>query len=154
METRAQVGDQIDADTALKLANTLIDAWNRHDIDTLMAMFHQKGVLINPAFPGPLSGDAMRGYLEAQLSAFPDIKAEAIGDTLVGLNTVSGRHLITGTWRQPMTAGPLTGMPPSGKSFSLQAADFLDIKDGKIAGWTQYYDRMSLLSQLGIISPK
>lgn len=151
METKAQVADQVHADTALKLSNNFIDAWNSHDIETLMAMFHQQGILINPAFPGPLSGNAMRGFLEAQMSAFPDIKAEAIGDTLVGSSTVGGRHLITGTWTKPMTAGPLAGMAPSGKAFTLQVADFIDIKDGKIASWTQYYDRMSLLTQLGII---
>lgn len=154
METKVQKAGQLDADTAIKLVKTFLDAWNRHDIETLMAMFHQQGVLINPAFPSPLSGDAMRGYLEAQLSAFPDIKAETIGDTLVGSDTISGRHVITGTWIKPMMAGPLAGMPPSGKSFTLQVADFINIKDGKIAAWTQYYDRMSLLAQLGIISPK
>lgn len=153
METKAEAADRTDANTASNLVNKFTDTWNRHDTETLMTMFHQQAVLINPAFPGPVSGNSMRAYLEAQLSAFPDLKAEVVGDTLVGSSTVGGRHLITGTWTKPMTAGPLAGMAPSGKAFTLQTADFIDIEDGKISKWTQYYDRMSLLTQLGVIPP-
>ena len=154
METRKPALNQMDADNAIKLAKCFVDAWNPHDIEALMTMFHPQGILTIPAIPNPLSGDAMRGYLEAQMPAFPDIKAEAIGETLVGSDTNSGRHLITGTWSKPMTTGPLAGIPPSGKSITLQVADFLDVKVGKIGAWTQYYDRIALLTQLGIISPK
>jgi steroid delta-isomerase-like uncharacterized protein len=154
METKGHAAGQVDASTAIALAQSFADAWNRHDVDTLMALFHPQGMLTTPAFAQPLSGTALQGYLQAQLAAFPDIKAQAIGDKLVGMGTVSGRYLITGTWTGAMTIGPLAGMAPSGKSFALHSADFLDIKEGKIAAWTQYYDRMSLLTQLGLISPK
>lgn len=153
MPTRRQAAGQVDADTAIRLAASFTDTWNQHDVKTLMAMFHPQGTLTTPAFTHPLSGAALQTYLEAQLSAFPDIHAEAVGDKLVGVNTISGRHLITGTWTKPMSAGPLTGMAPTGKAFILPSADFLDIKDEKIASWTQYYDRMSLLSQLGLRAP-
>lgn len=154
METRGQAASQVDASTAIKLAESFAEAWNRHDVETLMSMFHPQGTLTTPAFAQPLSGMALQGYLQAQLAAFPDIKAQAIGDKLIGMGTVSGRYLITGTWTEPMTVGPLAGIAPSGKSFTLHSADFLDIKDQKIAAWTQYYDRMSLLAQLGLLSPK
>jgi ketosteroid isomerase-like protein len=154
METRGHTAGQVDADTAIELTQAFTDAWNRHDVETLMAMFHPEGTLTTPAFPTPLSGKALQGYLQAQLAAFPDIKAEPVGDKLLGMDTISGRYFITGTWTKAMTAGPLAGMTPTGKSFKMQSADFLDIRDGKIAAWTQYYDRMALLTQLGIIPPR
>lgn len=154
METREQAADQVDAGTAIKLAESVADAWNRHNVKALMAMFHRQGILTTPAFAQPLSGMALQGYLQAQLAAFPDINAQPIGDKLIGMGTVSGRYLVTGTWTEPMTVGPLAGMAPSGKSFVLHSADFLDIKDGKIAAWTQYYDRVALLTQLGLMPPK
>jgi predicted ester cyclase len=154
METKGQGAGQVDADSAIQLAKAFTDAWNRHDVGTLMAMFHPQGTLTTPAFPTPLSGKALQGYLQAQLAAFPDIKAEPIGDKLLGIDTISGRYMITGTWSKAMTAGPLAGMAPTGKSFKMQSADFLDIQEGKICSWTQYYDRMVLLTQLGIIPPR
>jgi ketosteroid isomerase-like protein len=154
MEKKRQAAGQIDADTAIDLANSFSDAWNRHDVEALAAMFHPQGTLTTPAFPTPLSGKPLQGYLQEQLADFPDIKAEPIGDKLLGMNIISGRYLITGTWTKAMTAGPLASMAPTGKSFKMHSADFLEIMDGKIAAWTQYYDRMALLTQLAIIPPR
>jgi hypothetical protein len=70
------------------------------------------------------------------------------------MDAINGRYLIIATWTKMITAGPLTGIAPTGKPPKFKNADFLDIKDGKIAAWTQYYDKMSLLAQMGLISPK
>jgi limonene-1,2-epoxide hydrolase len=40
------------------------------------------------------------------------------------------------------------------KGIHVTECRFFEIKDRKIVAWTQYYDRMTLLSQMGIISPK
>jgi limonene-1,2-epoxide hydrolase len=58
METRGQAAGKVDADTAIELVKAFTDAWNRHDVETLMAMFHPQGTLTTPAFPTPLSGMA------------------------------------------------------------------------------------------------
>jgi hypothetical protein len=153
MEKKRQAAGQIDADTAIDLANSFTGAWNRHDVVALAAMFPPQGTLTTPAFPTPLQGSLCKATSRSS-SPIPDIKAEPIGDKLLGMNIVSGRYLITGTWTKAMTAGPLGSMAPTGKSFKMHSADFLEIMDGKIAAWTQYYDRMALLTQLGIIPPR
>ena len=154
MEMREQPIGQLDVAAAMHIAESFTEAWNKHDVEALIALFQPEGTLTNPVFNNPLSGAALRGYLEAQHKAYPDIKAEAVGEKLLGTNTIGGRFRVTGTWTNAMTAGPLAGMAPTGKSFTLQSADFFEIKDGKIAAWTQYYDRMTLLTQMGIIPPR
>lgn len=154
METREQPIVQLDVAAAMHLAESFTEAWDRHDVHALMALFQPEGTLTTPVFASPLSGAALRGYLEAQHKAYPDIRAEAAGEKLFGTTTICGRFHVTGTWTNPMTAGPLAGMAPTGKAFTLQSADFFEIKNGKIVAWTQYYDRMTLLSQMGIILPK
>jgi steroid delta-isomerase-like uncharacterized protein len=154
METNAQSSGQLDVAAAMQLAESFTEAWNRHDIQALIALFQPEGTLTNAVFDRPLSGEALRGYLEAQHKAYPDLKAEPVGEKVLGSNTIGGRYHVTGTWTNPMTAGPLAGMTPTGKAFTLQSADFFEIKEGKIAAWTQYYDRLGLLGQLGIMAQK
>lgn len=59
--------------------------------------------------------------------------------------------MIIGTWTKPATVGPLAGMQPMSKPIKRDSAEFLEIRDGKIASCFQYYDRMTLLTQSGII---
>ena len=151
METGKQPAGQLDVAAAMHLAESFTEAWNKHDVQALIDLFQPDGTLTSPVFASPLSGEALRGYLDAQHKAYPDIKAEAVGEKVVGSNTIGGRYRVTGTWTNPMTAGPLAGMAPTGKAFILQSADFFEIKDGKISAWTQYYDRMTLLTQTGIV---
>jgi predicted ester cyclase len=60
--------------------------------------------------------------------------------------------VVTGTWTKPATVGPLAGMPPTGEPTRLDTANFFELENGKIAACIQYYDRMSLLMQLGVIA--
>jgi hypothetical protein len=115
METRKPLVDQLDVTTAMHIAELFTDAWNKHDVEGLIALFQPQGTLKNPVFGSPLSGAALRSYLEAQHKAYPDIKAEAVGEKVLGTNTICGRFRVTGTWTNPMTAGPLAGMAPTGK---------------------------------------
>jgi steroid delta-isomerase-like uncharacterized protein len=154
METNAQPAAQLDVAAAMHLAESFTEAWNSHDIQALIALFQPEGTLINAAFDRPLSGEALQGYLKAQHKAYPDLKAVPVGEKVLGSNTIGGRYRVTGTWTNPMTVGPLAGMTPTGKGFTLQSADFFEIRDGKIAAWTQYYDRLGLLGQLGLMTQK
>jgi predicted ester cyclase len=154
MDTEDQPKSNLDVAAAMHLAESFTKSWNTHNVEGLIGLFQPEGTLTNPVFSSPLSGAALRSYLEAQHKAYPDIKAEVVGEKLFGTTTICGRFHVTGTWTNPMTAGPRAGMEPTGKAFTLQRADFFEIKDGKIVAWTQYYDRMTLLTQMGIIPPK
>lgn len=135
------------SETAIKF----LDSWNNHDVNAMMDLFLPEGTFSTPAFAMPLSGDAMRAYIESLLSSMPDMKASVVSAGAFDTNMHAGRYVVTGTWTKPATAGPLAGMLPTGKPIRLETADFLELENGKIAACIQYYDRMSLLMQLGVI---
>ena len=139
------------ASAASELASKFLDSWNDHDIDAMMDLFQPEGTFSTPAFATPLSGDTMRAYIESLLLSMPDMKATVVSAGAMDTDTHAGRYVVTGTWTVPATVGPLAGMPPTGKPVRIDTADFLELENGKIAACVQYYDRMSLLMQLGII---
>jgi hypothetical protein len=95
----------------MHLAESFTEAWNRHDVHALMALFQSEGTLTTPVFASPLSGAALRGYLEAQHNAYPDIKAEAAREKLFGTTTICGRFHVTGTWRHKVSCfSPVAGV--------------------------------------------
>jgi ketosteroid isomerase-like protein len=138
-------------DTAGEVATKFLDAWNGHDIEALMALFKPNGAFATPAFPTPLSGNFMKSYIETLLMSMPDMRATMTCQGALRLDLFAGRYLITGTWTKPATAGPLAEIRPTGNSVQLDSAEFLEVMDGKIAYCVQYYDRMALLTQLGLI---
>lgn len=139
------------ANAASEIASQFLDSWNDYDIDAMIDLFLPEGTFSTPAFAMPLSGDAMRAYIGSLLSSMPDMKAIVVSAGAIDAGVHAGRYVVTGTWTKPATAGPLVGMSPTGKSIRLDTADFLELENGKIAACIQYYDRMSLLMQLGVI---
>jgi predicted ester cyclase len=121
------------ASKALEVASKYLDSWNDHDIDAMMDLFLPGGTFSTPAFAMPLSGDTMRAYIGSLLSSIPDMKATLVSAGTVDTDTHAARYVVTGTWTMPATVGPLAGMPPPGKSIRLDAADFLELENGKIA---------------------
>jgi steroid delta-isomerase-like uncharacterized protein len=136
---------------ALEIASEFVDSWSEHEVDAMIDLFLPEGTFSTPAFAMPLSGDATRAYIESLLSSMPDMKATVVSAGTFDSDMHASRYVVTGTWTKPATVGPLAGMPPTGKPIRLDTADFLELENGKIAACIQYYDRMSVLMQLGVI---
>jgi steroid delta-isomerase-like uncharacterized protein len=78
-------------------------------------------------------------------AAFSDLHYEeqesiASNDKVVSIMTVTGRH-----------PGDFFGIPPSGRSFSYQAAHIVRIVDGKIIEHRAIRDDLKFMMQLGVI---
>ena len=78
-------------------------------------------------------------------SAFPDIKATiehliAEGDEVVLHMTWTGTH-----------EGEFMGIPPTGKSISINVIDILVIAEGKFVEHWGVMDSMAMMQQLGVI---
>ena len=78
-------------------------------------------------------------------SAFPDLKATiehlvAEGDEVVLHMTWTGTH-----------EGEFMGIPPTGKSISINVIDILSIAEGKFVEHWGVMDSMAMMQQLGVI---
>ncbi len=89
--------------------------------------------------------DQVHLYYEQMLAAAPDLQIEvrrqyATDDAVILEVTISGTQ--TGAWR---------GLPATGKSFSFPLCGFFTFdRENKLLGEKIYYDRATVLRQLGV----
>lgn len=133
-------------DPRFAIVDEHIERENAHDLDGILATFGDQARYDDEAWAEQHIGPAgVRGYYEALLTAMPDLKIEVLHryaspEAVAYEVIISGTHL--GPWRGvPATAKPLR--------FPLVAVyTFTD--DDRLAGERIYYDRATVLRQLGL----
>lgn len=94
--------------------------------------------------------EAIFERVRTDLAAFPDRQIKTVrcteeGDTFVAEYDFVGTH--TGPW--PMPDG--SQLPPTGRQVTLPTASVFSFVDAKITEHRMYYDRLSIMIQLGLI---
>jgi steroid delta-isomerase-like uncharacterized protein len=119
---------------------------NAHDLDGIMGTFGADARYDDePWSEHHLGRDQVRSYYETMLKAAPDLKIDIqkhhVTDDAVLLEVV-----ISGTHR-----GPWRGLPPTGRHIEFPLCGVFTFgADDKLAGERIYYDRATVLRQLGI----
>lgn len=121
---------------------------NAHDLDGLMSTFGASGFYADEPWSEHHQGlDAVRAYYLGLLRAAPDFRIEVLRrhatDEAVVLEVrLGGTHL--GAWR---------GLPGTGRRFDFPlCAVFTFDEQDRLAGERIYYDRASVLRQIGVFS--
>ena len=96
-----------------------------------------------PGVPDDREGQKM--YLGAFMAAFPDCRF-TIDDMIAEGDQVVTKKTFTGTHTEE-----LNGIPPTGKHVTLQFADVMRVRDGKIVEHWLAMDQMSFMQQLGLL---
>jgi steroid delta-isomerase-like uncharacterized protein len=128
------------------------DAWNSHDIETVMALFAPDVVINQPANPKPLESHGIRSFFTMIFKAYPDFHVDVTDAIVDGLKGVSVER-VTGTWSGPYT-DPATGetIPGNGRKFDHPGAMVLTYRaDHKISRVDIYWDQLMVARQLGLI---
>ncbi len=100
----------------------LLDAFNDHDLDRIMAYFADDCVLRMPRGPHPHGArcegkEAVRDGLASRFKGLPDVHYEAAGHYVCGNTGIS-------KWR-------LTGTTPEGRKIDVDGCDFYEFRNGK-----------------------
>ncbi|GAC1473972.1 MAG: hypothetical protein PVS3B2_20970 [Candidatus Dormibacteraceae bacterium] len=128
--------------------NTWMDTVNRGDVEGLVAMCHPDAVHIS--VDGTFRGaqgvrDLFKPIIDASSERHVEItNVVESGDTIVVEFVFRFRN--TGAMVTPQGT-----IPPTGKSASLSSVGIYELRDGKLAGSRGMFDRMSVLSQLGLM---
>jgi steroid delta-isomerase-like uncharacterized protein len=130
----------------LKIVDEHIARENQHDLEGILRTFGPTARYDDEPWDGHYIGhDGVRTYYDGLLKAMPDLRIEvqqryASQNAVIVEVIISGHHL--GAWR---------GLPPTGRPvrFPLCGIFVFDNED-RLAGEKIYYDRATVLRQLGI----
>jgi steroid delta-isomerase-like uncharacterized protein len=119
---------------------------NAHDVDGFGEMLAEDFVE-HEETPGLApTKEGVKDFFRMYIAAFPDLRFDA-EDVLASGGKVVGRIRATGTH-----TGDFMGIPPTGKSVSVQAVDIIRFGDDGLARehWG-VFDAMAMMQQLGVV---
>lgn len=125
------------------------DAFDRADIDDLVAHYAPKTTYIQPFSPQPMTTpDEIRAFEGAMFAGFSDVHVEvewliADGDAVAAGVRVSAVH----TADMPLPDG--SSIPATGRSIVLKTAEHMRVDtDGRIVEHERYMDGAGFMAQL------
>lgn len=126
------------------------DAWNRHDVDAIVALHAPDMVFENHTAGERAEGDAVREHIAAIFASWPDLAFETrrlyVADDLVVQEwTASATH------DHELRRGDLVS-PASGKRIEWAGCDVIPCVDGLIKRKDVYSDSVGILRQVGLLS--
>jgi steroid delta-isomerase-like uncharacterized protein len=130
---------------ATDVAKGYFDAWNRRDPEAIVATFAEGGTYSDPNTPQGLTGQAISEYAGGLFAAFPDLSFDLLSHASIGDGVVAAQWVMRGT-----NTGPLRGNPPTGGTVALPGADFIAVEGDKVRSVQGYFDRRTLVEQLGL----
>jgi steroid delta-isomerase-like uncharacterized protein len=125
------------------------DAWNRHDVDAIVAMHAPDMVFENHTAGERAEGDQVREHIAAIFAGWPDIEFRTrrlyVRDDLVVQEwTASATH------NRMLRRGDLVA-PPSGRRLEWKGMDVIPFENGLIKRKDVYSDSVAILRQVGLL---
>ena len=128
-----------------------IEAFNKGDLEQVARDSAPDCTLTLPGGEVLKGPQAVKEYNQNWRRAFPDAKINvdqvfALGNTVCVQARLTGTH--TGT-----LATPMGDIPATGKKLEGAFADVITIDRGLVSSRTLYFDRIDLMTQLGVAAP-
>jgi len=125
------------------------DAWNRHDVDAIVALHAPDMVFENHTAGERAEGEQVREHIAAIFEGWPDIEFTTrrlyVRDDLVVQEWTAGA-----THNRELRRGELVA-PPSGKRIEWEGMDVIPFEDGLVKRKDVYSDSISILRQVGLL---
>jgi len=134
----------------IKLIHRVIGIYNnRSHHEEGHTVSHPDMVGVDEAIGQEFQGlDAWNQYGDGFIAAFPDLKIIVTGARPHG-NMVHVNLHAQGTFTGEMVT-PDGTVPGNGNRFEMNYESEVEIKDGKVARWTNRYDMQEFMRQLGL----
>jgi steroid delta-isomerase-like uncharacterized protein len=125
------------------------DAWNRHDVDAIVALHAPDMVFENHTAGEVAEGAAVREHVAGIFAAWPDIAFQTrrlyVRDDLVVQEwTASATHT------SDLRRGDLIA-PASGRRVEWKGLDVIPFENGRIKRKDVYSDSVAILRQVGLL---
>lgn len=132
--------------TNTELVHQTFEAFNRNDIDGLMALYQDDVVL--ERIPGEVfrGKRAVRGFWMESFDAFPEMELE-----VVSILDADDRVAVEWRCHGTFTGAPYQGFHATGKSVNFRGCSFIRNRDGLVAEVMIYMDAMTWSRQIGAL---
>jgi steroid delta-isomerase-like uncharacterized protein len=125
-------------------ARRYVAGWNAHDAARLADSFLPGGTYEDPNTGGLIGTGPLGQYAAGLWTAFPDLSFEEVDYQATAAGEIVLRWIMRGTNR-----ASLRGLPPTGATIALPGVDLITARDGGVERVQGYYDRLTLMEQLG-----
>ena len=125
------------------------EAWNAHDLDTIVDMHAADMVFENHTAGERAEGEAVRTHIGSIFEAWPDIRFET-RRTYVREALVVQEWTATATHTKQMRRGELVA-EPTGKTVAWEGLDVIPFEAGLVKRKDVYSDSVTILSALGLV---
>ena len=125
------------------------EAWNDHDLDTIMSMHASDMVFENHTAGESAQGEEVREHIGAIFETWPDIQFET-RRLYVRDDVVTQEWTATATHANTMRRGDLEA-EPTGKRIEWRGVDVIPYEDGLVKRKDVYSDSVSILRQVGLL---
>ena len=121
------------------------EGWNKHNLAVIDEVYAPNFVQHEPEPQSVNSSEALKQYVGAYLTAFPDLYL-SIEDLIAEGDKVVWRFVSNGTH-----TGPFMGMPATGKKGVITGIVIFRLENSRIVEAWLNIDALGLLQQLGVI---
>jgi predicted ester cyclase len=134
----------------LKIIESADEAFNNKDWDAFNDRHTESVISYSPMTPEPTTGiDSHRKSVKTLLSAFPDFHMNRELSFGQG-DWVCSTYTLTGTHKGPLQGPSGKTVPPTNKPVRIPFVAAVRFEGGKIAEEHIYFDRLTMLAQLGV----
>jgi steroid delta-isomerase-like uncharacterized protein len=140
-------------DSAAELEQTIgryNDAWNAHDLDTIMAMHAPDMTFANHTAGESARGEEVRAHIASIFETWPDIRFET-QRLYVRDGMVAQEWTATATHSRTMRRGEIVA-EPTGERVEWAGADVIPFENGLVKRKDVYSDSVSILRQVGLLN--
>ncbi len=124
-----------------------VAAWNAHDAERVATYFTDDARYEDVAMGQVSIGrDEIREFAQSMFRSSPDIDFELLS-VFVGEAWFALEWVMTGT----QTGDQMSGLPATGKPFSIRGASVGELAGDKIKRNSDYWSLASLMQQLGVL---
>jgi steroid delta-isomerase-like uncharacterized protein len=133
---------------AERVWTTYINAWNRHDIDSILAtvaeqfVYDERPMTMSDVIRGR---PAFREYLRRMFGVFPDLRIQ-VTSCESGSSLAMSESIMRGTY-----AGRTVAPFGRGRQISARVACVFKVADGVLLDERLYWDRANTMRQLGLL---
>lgn len=121
------------------------EGWNKHNLNVIDEVYAPNFIQHEPEPQTVNNREALKQYVGAYLTAFPDLQL-FIEDLIAEGDKVVWRFVSNGTH-----SGPFMGMPATGKRGIITGIVVFRLENSRIAESWVNIDALGLLQQLGVI---